>query len=153
MELEWVVIASDELRTLYIHTDWDLPLVDRLKDLALIYYDWDWFEGAWEQLEALTAEILGNFGDDQTFSWELRQLYNRAVLERQKYDFAEEGTDDGGDVREAQQALVNELLEYHADPEMYIIVHAIDETHGDNAWFLCFLIDVEALGIDNSIQA
>ena len=143
------MITSAELRTLHVHTDWDLPLVDQLKDLALIYYHWDWFEGAWEQLEALTAEILGNFSDDRTFSRELRQLYNRAVLERQKYDFAEEGEE----VREAQQALVEELLDYHADPEMYIIVHAVDDAHGDSAWFLCFVMDVEALGIDNSIQA
>lgn len=146
------MITSAELRTLHIHTDWDLPLVDQLKDLAFVYYDWNWFEGAWEQLEALTAEILSNFGDDQTFSRELKQLYNRAVLERQKYDFADEGEDDGEEVREAQQALVGELLEYHADPEMYVIVHAVDEAHGDNAWFLCFVMDVEALGIDNSIQ-
>lgn len=145
------MIASAELRTLHVHTDWDLPLVDQLKDFALIYYDWDWFEGAWEQLEALTAEILSNFGDDQTFSRALKQLYNRAVLERQKYDFAED--DDGEDVREAQRALVEELLEYHADPEMYIIVHAVDDAHGDSAWFLCFVMDVDALGIDNSIQA
>lgn len=92
---------------------------------------------------------MSNFGDDRTFSRELRQLYNRAVLERQKYDFA----DDGEDVREAQQELVEELLEYHADPEMYITVHAIDDTYGDHAWFLCFVMDVDALGIDNSIQA
>lgn len=147
------MIASEDLRTIHVHTDWDLPLVGQLKDLALIYYDWDWFEGAWEQLEALAAEILGNFGDDQTFSRDLRRLYNRAVLERQKYDFADESSDNSGDVREAQQVLVNELLEYHADPEMYIIVQAVDETHGDSAWFLLFLMDVEALGIDNSIQA
>lgn len=106
------MITSAELRTLRVHTDWDLPLVDQLRDLALIY-SWDWFEGAWEQLEALTAEILGNFGDDQTFSWELRRLYNRAMLERQKYDFAEEGEDNGEDVRKAQQALVDTMSTFY----------------------------------------
>jgi hypothetical protein len=143
------LIESEDLRTICVHTDWDLPLVNQLKDIAIIYYDWGWFEGDWERLEALAAEILHTMGDERTHSRELRRRYNNTVTERQKYDF----DDDGEALRNAQQALVDELLEYHADPEAYAIVQAIDEDHGDNAWFLCFMTDVEALGIDHGIKA
>lgn len=144
------MIESEDLRTIRVHTDWDLPLVNQLKDLALIYYAWDWFEGGWERLEALAAEVLHTVSDERTYSQELRRLFNQAVIERQKFDF---GGDDDEDMRGVQQALVNELLEYHADPEMYAIVQAFDEDHGDNAWFLCVMTDVEDLGIDNGIKA
>ena len=129
------MIESGDLSTLQFSTDWDLPLIDRLKDVALIYYDGGWFGGGWEELEAFAAEILDIFGDDHTSAVELRRRYNRAVVERQKY------------------ALGEELLEYHADSGMYVIVYAADESRGDAAWFLCFAADVAALGIHGYIQA
>ena len=149
------MIAHEDLRTLKVYTDWDLPLVSHLKDIAVLYYDRGWFEGDWEELEALVAELLGNFGSERRFTKKLRQLYNGVVVERQKHDFAlESGDDDGGEeLWAAQQALVDELLEYHDDPEGYIVVHAVDEIHGDEAWFLCGLTDVESLEGNHTIRA
>jgi hypothetical protein len=144
-------MAHGDLRTLEVHTDWDEPLVRTLGGIALFYCD----EGVWEGLDEATLHILEAFkeGEALALSRPLRRAYNAFVVARQTADFDldDEAADDA--LMAAEQALVAELLDYHADPEVYVIVHALDEAHGGEAWFLCFQGDVEGLGLDRAIRA
>jgi hypothetical protein len=145
------MIAHEYLRTIEIQTDWDLPLVRTLSGLAIFYCD----EGVWEGIDEVAQDIMERFKEDRAMelSMPLRRAYNTMIIERRKADFELEDAAANEALVAAEQALVNELLDYHADPKMYVIVHALDEAYGDEAWLLCYLEDIEELGLDKGIHA
>lgn len=144
------MISHQDLRTLTVHTDWDDTLVSELRYVALFYCE----NGFWDRLKEEALNVLEAFnGDTSELHRPLRQAFNAWLLEAQKYDFDFEGGESLDDLEAAEQRLAAELLEYHADPEAYIIVHAVDEQRGDDAWLLCYLSDVEDLGLDRAILA
>ena len=144
------MLAHEALRTLTVHTDWDDSLVAELCHVALFYCE----NGFWDRLKDEALYLLEAFnGDFSELHRPLRQAFNAWLLEVQKHDFDLEDGENLAALEAAEQRLANELLEYHADPEMYLIVHATDESQGDDAWFLCYLSDVEDLGLDKAISA
>ncbi len=144
------MLSHPDLRTLTVHTDWDDALVSELRYVALFYCE----NGFWDRLKDEALHLLEAFnGDPSDLHRPLRRAFNAWLLETQKYDFDFEDAEDLGELTAAEQRLAAELLDYHADPEMYAIVHAVDDEQGDDAWFLCYASDVEDLGLDRTISA
>ncbi|CAN5880525.1 hypothetical protein BH24DEI2_BH24DEI2_15830 [soil metagenome] len=144
------MLTHPDLPALTLHTDWDDPLVSELCHVALFYYE----NGFWDRLKDEALYLLNGFNDDPSdLHRPLRQAFNAWLLEVQKHDFDFEGGESLGDLEVAEQHLADTLLDYYADPDMYRIVHAVDEDHNDDAWFLCYTSDVEDLGLDKTISA
>lgn len=149
------MVSHDLIPTITVRCDWDLPLVDQLRMVALFYYD----EGVWEWLDDVARTILAGVppGEHPEIYGPLRQRYNQFIIEMQKHSFALDTESDPDDhaIFAAEQALVEELLEFYADPEMYVIVHVFDDDAGEDAWFVCYQFDLEELGLPlpSNIQA
>ena len=144
------MLTHPDLRTLTVHTDWDDDLVSELCHFALFYCE----NGFWERLKDEALNVLETFNSDPSeLHRPLRRAFNAWLLEVQKYDFDFEDGENLETLTAAEQRLAGELLDYHADPEMYLIIHAFDESRGDDAWFLCYLSDMEDLGLDKTISA
>ena len=144
------MLTHPDLRTLTLHADWDDSLVSELCHVALFYCE----NGFWDRLKDEALNVLETLnGDTSSLHRPLRQAFNAWLLETQKYDFDFGAAEDLSDLTAAEQRLADEVLNYHADPAMYAIVHAVDEDRGDDAWFLCYLSDVEDLGLDKTISA
>ncbi|MCA9838576.1 MAG: hypothetical protein KC422_16780 [Trueperaceae bacterium] len=146
------MLSHPSLKTLTVHTDWDLPLINKLSELAIFYYDY----GFWDGINDEALAILSNYHkEDSELLRPLRHAYNAWLQAKDIVDFDFDAEDQVLDenLLKAETVLANELLEFHADPNAYIIVQALDEAHGDEAWFLCYLEDIEELGLDKDIKA
>ena len=121
------MLTHPDLRTLTLHTDWDDTLVSELCHLALFYCE----NGFWDRLKEEALNLLEAFNSDPSeLHRPLRRAFNAWLLEVQKYDFDFEDGETLGELEAAEQRLADEVLEYHGDPEAYIIVHAVDEQRG-----------------------
>lgn len=141
------MLSHDDIPTVTVHTDWDFSLIPTLRGIALFFHD----EGGWEGLEESAREVLqGSRSSVRSDLYgPLRQCYNAYLTARHTYRLLSHLDDEADDtaLSAAEQVLAEELLEFHADPEAYRIVHAVDVACGDEAWFLCFVLDLETLNV------
>ena len=140
-------LKHDYLNTITIHTDWDLPLINRLIGDALLYCE----NGFWEGLQETALAMLEIAEEDKPQFKPLKQAFNQWLAAKQELEFDEDSEEAYEVFAQSEQTLATELLEYHADRDAFVIVHALDEDHYDYAWFLCFYDDVRDL--DNAIHA
>ncbi|MEM6431480.1 MAG: hypothetical protein AAF708_19740 [Deinococcota bacterium] len=144
------MLQNNFLKTLTLTSDWDFPLVNKLMSLSLISCENGYWEGLQEETLCL-LELLDK--THKKMNKPLRTAFNDWVKVRKIYEFDSEDEESLEELIAAELALANKILEYHADPEIYIIVHVVDEVYYDEAWLLCFLSDIQELDLDTSIVA
>lgn len=138
------MIQHDSLPTLTVHTDWDEPLVSNLEDISIFFCE----KGYWEKVEEVALDIFQMVNQEGIESDKpLKNAYNLWLAAKQVYMFDPEDEEGNEAMTKAESDLAHVLLAYHDDPEIYLIVHALDEDHYDEAWYLCFREDVDDLNI------
>ncbi len=141
---------NQKLKIIDVHTDWDLPLVSYLYSVAIISVESD----CWDGVQDEAMRLIEVFGDSEKVSTQaLRGAFNNLQQCHDILAFDPDDEESHEAMSLAEAALAKEILEYFDDVSSYVIVHAIDEDHGDEAWYLCFIEDVQDLGIDKSITA
>ena len=141
---------NNVLKTIKVHTDWDAPLVSYLYTVAILSVESECWDGI--QNEAMRLlELHGENKEELTQS--LRLSFNHWQQTQEILAFDPDDEESHEAMSQAEAALAKVILNYHADTNIYVIVHAVDENNGDEAWYLCFTEDVQDLGIDKSIMA
>lgn len=142
-----LVIEDDFLETYEYDLNHDDPLLYRLMDYAEFY----WHEG-YEGLEACAEMFFEIYRDakagEDAHLRDLRKAYNSLMDSKRIADFEDELTEETLTLlSEKEEALAKELLEFHGDREVWVILEVKDTMYEQSAWFLIAKEALEDLGI------
>ena len=136
------MIQHNDLPTLLVRTRWDDVFYSSLLAVAVFSYQNGEFEGLID--EAL--HLLEAFRDeDSSLFRPLKNAFNAWMLASRVAEFDLDDAEADQILFDAEATLAKEVIAFSADPDVYVIVHAVDDEDGDESWLLCYVNDVQEL--------
>ena len=118
------------LRTITISSDLASPCVRELRRVAILYEEEGAVKVPGSTLDTLARRLLGLYREEPQVVLYMHQYLTRYTSLTEGYATFKQTDEVLTERRAAEQALVNELMVFYADPEGFAIIHVQDSQAG-----------------------